>query len=142
MVTGQRVKYQQAIVDNAVVLAAELGKGGLRLVSGGTDNHMLLVDLTRTGITGWDAQQALEAVGIVANRNTIPFDPRPPKIASGLRLGTPAATSRGLGKEEMRTIAIWILKVLSHVGDPQVQKQVSEELRQMCARFPAPGIDR
>jgi glycine hydroxymethyltransferase len=135
------VKYQQAIVDNALVLATELEKAGLRLVSGGTDNHMLLVDLTRTGVTGIDAQQALEAVGIVANRNAIPFDPRPPRIASGMRFGTPAATSRGMGKEEMKTLAGWIVKVISHIGDKQVQEQVSQEVRQMCARFPVPGID-
>ena len=135
------VKYQQAILDNALVLASELGKAGLRLVSGGTDNHMLLVDLAGMGVTGWEAQQALEGVGIVANRNAIPFDPRPPKIASGMRFGTPAVTSRGMGKEEMQTIAAWIVKVISHMGDPNVKKEVSEEVRQMCARFPVPATD-
>ena len=135
------VKYQQAILDNALVLASELGKAGLRLVSGGTDNHMLLVDLAGMGVTGWEAQQALEGVGIVANRNAIPFDPRPPKIASGMRFGTPAVTSRGMGKEEMQTIAAWIVKVISHIGDPNVKKEVSEEVRQMCARFPVPATD-
>ena len=135
------VKYQQAILDNALVLASELGKAGLRLVSGGTDNHMLLVDLAGMGVTGWEAQQALEEVGIVANRNAIPFDPRPPRIASGMRFGTPAVTSRGMGKEEMQTIAAWIVKVISHMGDPNVKKEVSEEVRQMCARFPVPATD-
>ena len=135
------VKYQQAILDNALVLASELGKAGLRLVSGGTDNHMLLVDLAGMGVTGWEAQQALEGVGIVANRNAIPFDPRPPKIASGMRFGTPAVTSRGMGKEEMQTIAAWIVKVISHMGDPNVKKEVSEEVLQMCARFPVPATD-
>jgi glycine hydroxymethyltransferase len=135
------VKYQQAILDNALVLASELGKAGLRLVSGGTDNHMLLVDLAGMGVTGWEAQQALEGVGIVANRNAIPFDPRPPRIASGMRFGTPAVTSRGMGKEEMQTIAAWIVKVISHMGDPNVKKEVSEEVRQMCARFPVPATD-
>jgi glycine hydroxymethyltransferase len=134
-------KYQQSIVDNALVLATELEKAGLRLVSGGTDNHLMLADLTKTGVTGWDAQQALEAVGIVANRNAIPFDPKPPKIASGMRFGTPAATSRGMGKEEMKTIAGWIVKVISNIGDQRVQKQISEEVLQMCSRFPVPGID-
>ena len=135
------VKYQQAILDNALVLASELGKAGLRLVSGGTDNHMLLVDLAGMGVTGWEAQQALEGVGIVANRNAIPFDPRPPRIASGMRFGTPAVTSRGMGKEEMQTIAAWIVKVISHMGDPNVKKEVSEEVLQMCARFPVPATD-
>lgn len=135
------VKYQERIVDNAMVLAKGLENAGLRLVSGGTDNHMLLVDLTRTDVTGWEAQQALESVGIVANRNAIPFDPRPPKITSGMRFGTPAVTSRGMGTEEMKTIAGWIVKVISHIGDQNVQKQVSEEVLQMCRRFPVPGID-
>jgi glycine hydroxymethyltransferase len=135
------VKYQENIVGNAIVLASELEKSGLRLVSGGTDNHMLLVDLTRTGVTGWDTQLALEEVGIIANRNAIPFDPRPPRIASGMRFGTPAATSRGMGREDMKIIAGWIVKVISHIGDTNVQKQVREEVRQMCLKFPAPGID-
>jgi glycine hydroxymethyltransferase len=133
--------YQQAILDNAQVLAAEIKKAGLRLVSGGTDNHIVLVDLTPTGVTGWDAQYALEAVGIVANRNVIPFDPQPPKVAGGLRLGTPAATTRGMGKEEMKKIAGWIVKIISNKGDQNVQKQVKEEVSQLCARFPVPGID-
>jgi glycine hydroxymethyltransferase len=121
------VKYQQNIVDNALVLATELEKAGFRLVSGGTDNHMLLVDLTRIGVTGWEAQQALEAVGIVANRNAIPFDPRPPRIASGMRFGPPAVTSRGMGKTEMQTIAGWIVKVILHMGDQNLQQQVRED---------------
>jgi glycine hydroxymethyltransferase len=135
------VKYQQSILDNARVLAAEIQKAGLRLVSGGTDNHIVLVDLTPTGVTGWDAQHALEAVGIVANRNVIPFDPQPPRVAGGLRLGTPAATTRGMGQAEMKMLAAWIVKIIAHIGDQNVQKQVSEEVRQTCARFPVPGID-
>jgi glycine hydroxymethyltransferase len=135
------VKYQQAILDNAQVLAAELQKAGLRLVSGGTDNHIVLVDLTPTGATGWDVQHALEAVGIVANRNVIPFDTQPPKVAGGLRLGTPAATTRGMGKEEMKMVAAWIVKIISHISDQNLQKQVGEEVRQLCAKFPIPGID-
>ncbi len=136
------VKYQQSIVDNAATLAHELQKAGLRLVSGGTDNHIVLVDLTPAGLTGWDAQHALEAVGIVANRNVIPFDPQPPKVAGGLRLGTPAATTRGMGKEEVKVIAGWIVQILAHMGDECLARQVSEEVLQMCARFPAPGMDR
>jgi glycine hydroxymethyltransferase len=135
------VKYQQAVVENAQVLASELERAGLRLVSGGTDNHLMLVDLTKTGVTGWDAQQALEAVGIVANRNAIPFDTRSPKITSGMRFGTPAATTRGMGKDEMKLIAAWIVKVIGHIGDNAVQKQVSDEVRHLCSHFPVPGID-
>lgn len=135
------VKYQQSIVDNALVLATELEKAGLRIVSGGTDNHLLLVDLNKSGVTGWDAQQALEAVGIVANRNAIPFDPRPPKITSGMRFGTPAATTRGMGKEEMKLIAGWIVSIISNLGDVRLQKKIREEVLQLCSRFPVPGID-
>jgi len=135
------VKYQQAVIENAAVLASELEKAGLRLVSGGTDNHLMLVDLTKTGVTGWDAQQALEAVGIVANRNAIPFDTRPPKIASGMRFGTPASTTRGMGAVEMKAIAAWVVKVIGHIDDAAVKKQVSEEVRQLCLHFPVPGID-
>ena len=135
------VKYQQAILDNALVITVELEKAGLRLISGGTDNHMLLVDLTPIGVTGLDAQLALESVGIIANRNAIPFDPRPVKITSGMRFGTPAVTSRGMGKEEMKTLAGWIVKVLTSLGDHNTQKQISDEVKQLCSRFPVPGID-
>ena len=135
------VKYQQAILDNALVLAVELEKAGLRLVSGGTDNHMLLVDLSPINVNGLDAQQALEAVGIIANRNAIPFDPLPVKIASGMRFGTPAVTSRGMGKEEMKKLSGWIVKILNHMGDVNMQRQVSDEVKQVCGRFPVPGID-
>jgi glycine hydroxymethyltransferase len=135
------VKYQQAILDNALVLAAELEKAGLRLVSGGTDNHMLLMDLTPIGVSGLDAQEVLEAVGIIGNRNAIPFDPQPVRIASGMRLGTPAVTTRGMGKEEMKILAGWIVKVLTHIGDRNIQKQVGDEVKHLCTRFPVPGID-
>jgi len=135
------VKYQQSVLDNAVVLAAELENAGMRLISGGTDNHMFLVDLTRMGVTGLDAQVALEAAGIVTNRNAIPFDTRPPRIASGMRFGTPAVTSRGMGKEEMKTISGWIVRVISHIGDQNLQNQVREEVQQLCSKFPVPGID-
>ncbi len=135
------VQYQQNVVNNALVLASELEKGGIRLVSGGTDNHLMLADLSRTGVSGWDAQLALEEVNIVANRNAVPFDTRPPRITSGMRFGTPAATTRGMGPSEMRQIAAWIVKVISRIRDENVKKQVKEEVMQMCARFPVPGID-
>ena len=135
------VKYQQNVIANALVLATELEKGGLRLVSGGTDNHMLLVDLTKIGVTGIDAQMALESVGIVANRNAIPFDKKPPKIASGMRFGTPAATTRGMGQEEMKILASWIVKILTNVNNENIRSQVRDDVQQMCLRFPVPGID-
>ena len=133
--------YQQATLDNALVLASELQRLGIRLVSGGTDNHMILIDLTQTGVTGKEAEKALGAAGIIVNRNNIPFDPHPPRITGGIRLGTPAVTARGFGKEEMKQIAPLIVRVIGNIGDPKIQKQVSEEVSQICCRFPVPGID-
>jgi glycine hydroxymethyltransferase len=133
--------YQRAVLDNAQVLAAELQKQGLRLISGGTDNHIVLVDLTETGVTGKQAEEALGAVGIVVNRNNIPFDRQPPRITSGIRLGTPAVTTRGFGSEEMKRIASLIAKVITNIDSPDIQKEVSKEVSQICSRFPVPGID-
>jgi len=135
------VNYQQAILDNALTLASELKRLGLRLVSGGTDNHMILVDLTDTGVTGKGVEEALGAAGIVVNRNAIPFDLHPPRVTSGIRLGTPAVTTRGFGSEEMERIASLIVKVITNIGDLNIQNQVSQEVSQMCHRFPVPGID-
>lgn len=131
------VDYQRAVLDNALVLASELQRLGLRLISGGTDNHMVLVDLIETGVAGREAEESLEATGIVVNRNSIPFDPRPPRATSGIRLGTPAVTTRGFGKEEMKRIASLIMKVISNIGNLDVQNQVKEEVSQICSRFPA-----
>jgi glycine hydroxymethyltransferase len=122
-------------------LGTELRIHGLDLVSGGTDNHMLLVNLSRIGITGRDAEEALGMAGIVVNRNAIPFDTRPPNITSGIRLGTPAVTSRGFGREEMKQIASLIAKVVTHISDKEVKDEVSWEVSRMCKLFPAPGID-
>ena len=133
--------YQKAVLGNAAVLATELKGQGLRLVSEGTDNHLILIDLTPSGITGRVAQEALEAAGILVNRNGIPFDPRPPKVTSGIRIGTPAVTTRGFGTEEMKKIASLITKVLSHHDNQKVQKEVSEQVASLCTHFPTPGID-
>jgi glycine hydroxymethyltransferase len=130
------VDYQRAVLDNALVLASELQRLGLRLISGGTDNHMVLVDLTETGVTGREAEESLEATGIVINRNHIPFDPRPPRVTSGIRLGTPAVTTRGFGKEEMKHVASLIVNVISNIGNRDVQNQVKEEVSQICSHFP------
>ena len=135
------VEYQRAVLDNALVLATELQRLGLRLVSGGTDNHMVLVDLTETGVTGREAEEALIRTGIVVNRIPTPFDPRPLQITSGIRLGTPAVTTRGFGREEMKQTASLIVKVITDIGSQKVQSQVGEEVSQICQRFPAPGID-
>ncbi|MBI2851818.1 MAG: serine hydroxymethyltransferase [Chloroflexi bacterium] len=135
------VEYQRAILDNAQTLAQELQRGRLRLVSGGTDNHIVLVDLTETGVTGRVAEEALGRVGIVVNRNGIPFDPLPAMITSGIRLGTPAVTSRGFGKKEMKQVAGFILRVVCNAGDPVVEGHVRQEVQELCCRCPVPGID-
>ena len=135
------VDYQRATLDNALTLAAELQRLGLRLVSGGTDNHLVLVDLTEMGVTGKAVEEALGATGIVVNRNAIPFNSQPPLITSGIRLGTPAVTTRGFGKEEMKRIASLIVKVIINIGDLDIQNQVKHEVSQICLRFPVPGID-
>lgn len=133
--------YQRAVIRNALALAVELQKLGLRLVSGGTDNHLILLDLTGTGVTGAQARLALEAAGIITNKNSIPFDSLPPAITSGVRLGTPAVTTRGFGEEEMKLIAGMIVRVLRNPDDKEVRREVKEEVGQMCQRFPVPGID-
>jgi glycine hydroxymethyltransferase len=133
-------QYQQAIVDNAQILASELKSQGLRLVSGGTDTHLVLVDLTQCGFSGKKAEQALGRAGIVANHNLIPFEPRHQTSTSGIRLGTPAVTTRGFGPEQMRFLASAVVKVLNHIDDIEMQAQLSEEVRDLCSRFPVPGI--
>lgn len=135
------VDYQKAILDNAQTLAAELQRLGLRLISGGTDNHLMLIDLTDKGVTGQQAEKALDAAGIVTNKNAIPFDSRPPTVTSGIRVGTPAVTTRGFGKEEMKQIAAFIVKVISNPDSPEVRNEVREEVSKMCRNFPVPGID-
>ncbi len=131
--------YAQAIIDNAKVLAETLLAGGLDLVSGGTDNHLILVDLTRTGITGKDAEEALGKADITVNKNTVPNETRSPFVTSGIRLGTPALTTRGMGPEEMRTIGGWILDVLNNPTSDEVAARVREGVRALCRRFPLPA---
>jgi len=135
------VAYQKAILENARALAAELQKQGLRLVSGGTDNHLILVDLTATGVTGIKAEEVLGTAGIIVNRNSIPFDSRPPRVTSGIRLGTPAATTRGFAIEEMRQIGALIVRVIKNIDNEKVIPEVRQEVAQICRRFPLPGID-
>jgi len=133
------VDYQKRVLENAKTLASELQRHGVRIVSGGTDNHIVLVDLSSTGITGKDADTALEAAGITVNRNAIPFDPKPPWIASGIRLGTPAVTTRGFGPDEVKRIAKLIMKVLSAPSDARTREQVRQEVRDICRQFPIAG---
>ena len=137
----QFAAYQRQIVDNARALGQELAEGGLRLVSGGTDNHLILVDLTPLGLTGKAAEEALERVNIVANKNAIPYDTRPPRVTSGLRLGTPAVTSRGFGAEEMKKVASMIVRLLSTIGDERVENEVGKQVEELTSSFPVPGLD-
>jgi glycine hydroxymethyltransferase len=134
--------YQQQIVRNAKALADALLARGYDLVSGGTDNHLVLVDLTNKGIGGKPAAKALDRAGIVCNYNTVPFDPRKPLDPSGIRLGTPAVTSRGLGPAEMELIADWIDRAVTaaKVGDEETITKIAAEVEDLGLRIPAPGI--
>ena len=134
-------EYQRAVVENAQTLAQGLVESGLLVISGGTDNHMVLVDVTPLEVTGQQAEDALGRVNITVNKNAIPFDTRPPRVTSGLRLGTPSVTSRGFGPQEMRDIARLIVRVLSNMEDTAVEKEVREEVEGITSRFLVPGLD-
>jgi glycine hydroxymethyltransferase len=133
-------EYQRSVVENAQVLAQGLVDGGLRVVSGGTDTHLVLVDVTPMGVTGQEAEAALGRVNITVNKNAIPFDSRPPRVTSGLRLGTPSVSSRGFGPQEMRNIAGLIVRTLSHMKDTPTEKEVREDVEAMTSRFAVPGL--
>jgi glycine hydroxymethyltransferase len=133
--------YAHQLVSNCKTLASDLSDAGIRLVSGGTENHMVLVDVTPLGITGQQAERALEDVGIITNKNAIPFDPRPPRVTSGLRLGTPAITSRGMKKPEVKRIAAMLIKVLSDLEDKEAHINVAVEVKSLTSQFSVPGID-
>lgn len=133
-------QYAHQIVANAKALAAALIEHGFQLVSGGTDNHLILIDLTDKNVTGKIAAKALDVAGIELNYNTVPFDPRKPFDPSGIRIGTPAVTSRGMGEAEMVRIAQWIDTVVSSPEDGALHSKVAAEIKDLCAGFPAPGI--
>jgi glycine hydroxymethyltransferase len=136
------VDYQKNVLANARTLAEELQMAGLRLVSGGTDTHLVLVDLASTGINGMEAQEALQAAGIVANRNTVPFAETASRLhVTGIRFGTPAVTTRGFRTAEMKKIADMIVRIIANIKDEKVRDAVREEVAQICQRFPVPGID-
>ena len=128
--------YQQQTVRNAAALAAALAKLGLRIVSGGTDNHLLLTDVTPLGITGKDAEEALDIAGITVNKNTIPFDPNPPLVSSGIRIGTPSITTRGMKETEMTTIAELIVDALKHTTDEAYLEKIRTRVRELTSAFP------
>jgi glycine hydroxymethyltransferase len=128
--------YQSEVVLNARTLGEELINLGFRIVSGGTDNHLVLVDLTDKGVNGAQAQEILESAGITVNKNTIPFDPLPPGKASGIRIGTPAVTTRKMGPDEMRLIALWISEAIANRSNESVIGRIIENVRELCGRFP------
>jgi glycine hydroxymethyltransferase len=135
-VTPEFRAYAQDIVDNARALARGLQEWELRIVSGGTDNHMMLVDVRGVGLTGAQAEEVLEAVGIATNKNMIPYDPAPPRVTSGVRLGTPAVTTRGMGEAEMSVIATCIGRTLRAPEDEVMRAEVRSVVRDLCRRFP------
>jgi glycine hydroxymethyltransferase len=138
--TAEFKAYAHQIVVNAKALAAALVERGFSLITGGTDNHLILVDLTNKNVPGKVAAKALDVAGLELNYNSVPFDPRKPFDPSGIRLGTPAVTSRGMKEAEMKQIAAWMERVVAAPADAALHAQVAGEVRELCARFPAPGI--
>ena len=131
---------QRRTIENARIIAETLAGLGARVVSGGTDNHLLLVDVTPLGVTGKEAEHLLDEIGITVNKNAIPFDTLPPNTASGIRIGTPATTSRGFGPDEMRTVGRIIIDAIAKRDEPAAQARLAGEVREIVARFPVPGL--
>ena len=129
-------EYQKQVAVNAKAMANGVAKRGFRVVSGGTDNHLFLIEVHPRGITGSDAEKALDRAGITVNKNAIPFDPLPPMKAGGIRLGSPSVTTRGMKEPEMELIGDWIADVLSHIGDAEVEQKVRKQVAELAARFP------
>jgi glycine hydroxymethyltransferase len=132
--------YARSVVDNAQALAAGLAQRGFGVVTGGTDNHLLLVDVTSKGVTGKQLAQALDRAGIVLNYNAVPFDPRKPFDPSGVRIGTPSVTTRGMGKDVIARLAEWIDRVTQAPADEASLAKIASEVKDVCAKYPAPGI--
>jgi glycine hydroxymethyltransferase len=132
--------YQRRVVENARVLAETLAGNGMRLISGGTDNHLILADVTSFGVTGKEAEHVLDEIGITVNKNGIPFDPNPPNTASGIRVGTPATTTRGFGEAEMRDVGRIIVEAIRRRDEPASLARLAEEVAAIVARFPVPGL--
>ena len=133
--------YARNIVSNASALAEALSASGMRIVSGGTDNHLMLVDMRGVGVTGAEAETKMRTVGIVANKNMVPFDPNPPRITSGVRVGVPAVTSRGMTTKDMETIADFIVEALKVEEASSQQSHLAERVKNFASSFPVPGID-
>ena len=128
--------YQQRILDNAKALADGLAARGYHVVSGGTDTHLFLLNLNSKGVTGKEAEGALDASGIIVNKNAVPYDERPPAVASGIRIGTPIVSTRGMGVTEMSQIVAWMDEVLQHPAKKRIQSRIRKEVKALCARFP------
>ena len=128
--------YAQQVIDNARQLAASLVEKGYSIVSGGTDNHLMLIDLTSKNITGKEAENALHAAGITVNKNMVPFDARSPFVTSGFRMGTAALTTRGMKQPAMKTVAGMIDKVLANISDDKIIQEVTGEIKELCREFP------
>jgi glycine hydroxymethyltransferase len=129
-------EYQKQVVANARTLAAAIAKQGFRIVTGGTDNHLFLIELHSRGLTGADAEKALDRAGITVNKNAIPFDPLPPMKAGGIRLGSPSITTRGMREAEMEQIGAWIAEVLLHMGDAATEQRVRKQVAELAGQFP------
>jgi glycine hydroxymethyltransferase len=129
-------EYQQQVVVNARAMAATIAKRGFRIVSGGTDNHLFLIEVHSRGITGTDAEKALDRAGITVNKNSIPFDPLPPMKGGGIRLGSPSITTRGMREPEMERIGGWISDILGHIGDAATEQSVRKQVAELAGRFP------
>ena len=134
--TPEFVAYQKRVVENARALAAALTRRGLRLVSGGTDNHVMMVDVGAKGVSGKDTEKLLEKIGLTVNKNTIPFDTRSPMVASGIRIGTPAVTTRGMGVAEMETIGDAIARAIEAPEDAAVHARIQRTVQELCAAYP------
>jgi glycine hydroxymethyltransferase len=129
-------EYQKQVVVNARALAGAIAKQGFRIVTGGTDNHLFLIELHSRGLTGADAEKALDRAGLTVNKNAIPFDPLPPMKAGGIRVGSPSITTRGMREAEMEQIGAWIAEVLLHMGDAAVEQRVRKQVAELAGRFP------
>ncbi len=135
-------EYSRQVIVNAKVLADELMKRGFKIISDGTDNHLMLIDtMASKGVPGKEAEKALEMAGISCNKNMVPFDTRSPFDPSGIRMGTPAITTRGMKEEQMRILAGWVDEVVSNAGDVNVHSKVHDEVKELCKGFPVPGIE-
>ena len=131
--------YVSRVVDNAQALASALAAGGLRIVSGGTDNHLMLVDVRPLGMTGAQAEDALKSAGLVVNKNSIPFDPEPPRITSGIRVGTPAITTRGMGSADMEQVGGYIVEALRAMDRPDRQEAIRLDVAAFASKFRGAG---